>query len=75
MRELYDSDKEYIFNEIAMPVLSIIAFLALVVGAVILEFAFIAGIALIISKLFGISFWTTCIVVAIIIVGAGRSGD
>ena len=75
MREYYSSDKEYIVNEIVMPVIGIIALLALAVGAIILEFAFIAGVALIISKLFGISFWITCIVVAIIIVGVGRSSD
>lgn len=54
MREYYKSDKE-----------SMLIRLCSIVLTVVVVFASITSIALIISKLFGISFWTACILVFI----------
>lgn len=59
---VYCSDKKSMLTGLGLNVLSTIAFIVLTVVVV---FASIASVALIISKLFGISFWTACILVLI----------
>lgn len=59
---VYCSDKKSMLTGFVLNVLSTIAFIVLTAVVV---FASIASVALIISKLFGISFWTACILVLI----------